>query len=254
MSHPAPNPPGNPARGAAPTTPEALFAAALRAAPTRPLITFYDDAASDWAELSTRSMANWVAKTHFLLSDGLGLGVGDTAFIDLPAHWISVPALLGCWSAGLTVVSSPDGAAVAFVEPATLPRAAGIPDVFAIAPASAARGFGADVPAGAEDYVTAVRPQGDDWASVHSPASSRIPAIDDLSRGDVVAQARTRAAAFGLVSGARVLAERAWTAPQDWIDTLLAPLTVGASIVLVSHPKPDRHEARIRQENVTAVI
>jgi uncharacterized protein (TIGR03089 family) len=244
-------------------SPEALFAAALASEPSRPMITFYDDASGEWAELSARSLANWVAKTHFLLMDGLGLGVGDAAFVDLPAHWISVPVLLGCWSAGLTVVTAPAQAAVAFVEPVTLARAgdAGVPDVFAIAPASAARGFGADVPAGAEDYVVAVRPQPDAWGSVHSPAGPADSAIDDRSRADVVASAAARAQGFGLSAGGRVLSTRAWAGADDWIDTLLAPLSVGASIVLVAHAADDadgdaaaKHEARIRQERVTAVI
>ncbi len=72
-------------------SPEALFAAVLAAQPAQPLVTFYDEARGERSELSARSLGNWVAKTHFLLSDELGLGAGDAAFVDLPAHWISVP-------------------------------------------------------------------------------------------------------------------------------------------------------------------
>src|SRR5215475_1860095 len=96
------------------SSPEALFAALVSSVASRPFVTFYDEGSGERAELSVRSLANWVAKTHFLLSDELALGVGDTAFVDLPADWIAVPILLGCWSAGLEVVSTPDGAAVSF--------------------------------------------------------------------------------------------------------------------------------------------
>ena len=128
------------------SSPEALFAAVLAARPAQPLVTFYDEARGERSELSARSLGNWVAKTHFLLSDELGLGAGDAGFVDLPAHWISVPALLGCWTAGLEVVTDPARAAVAFVQPATAARAKGAPDVFAVAPDSAAVGFAGITP------------------------------------------------------------------------------------------------------------
>ena len=75
----------------------------LAAQPSRPFVTYYDEATGERAELSARSLANWVAKTHHLLGDELGLGVGDLALIVLPAHWISVPAVLGCLTAGLAL-------------------------------------------------------------------------------------------------------------------------------------------------------
>ena len=74
-----------------PLTPEALFDRLLADDPGRPFVTYYDEASGERAELSRKSLANWVAKTHFLLQDELGLGVGDTALIALPPHWISVP-------------------------------------------------------------------------------------------------------------------------------------------------------------------
>jgi uncharacterized protein (TIGR03089 family) len=243
-------------------SPEAMFAAVLAAEPTRPLVTFYDDESGERGELSARSCANWVAKTHFLLTDALGLGVGDAAFVDLPAHWISVPILFGCWSAGLTVVSSAEAAAVAFVTPTSAARAAGVPDVFAIAPDSVARGFGDHPPVATndsvQDYVVAVRPQPDAWGSVHYQAQPGDPAIDAISRTDVCDLARARAAKFGLEAGARVLSTRAWGTADDWaddwIDTVLAPLSVGGSLVLVGHANAAKGDARIQQERITAVL
>ncbi|HSY15792.1 MAG TPA: TIGR03089 family protein [Jatrophihabitantaceae bacterium] len=237
-----------------PASPEALFAAVFAAQPSRPLVTYYDDRGGEWGELSARSMANWVAKTYFMLTDALGLGVGDAAFIDLPAHWVSVPALLGCWSAGLTLVSDPTDAAVAFVEPATLARAAGVPDVFAIAPGTAARGFGGEPPAGAEDFVLSVRPHPDAWGSVRFPAGPADAALGTRGRRDVVADAEARAAEIGLAAGGRLLSNRAWHGPADWLDTLLVPLAVGGSVVLVGNADPAKREHRLTQERATAVI
>src|SRR5262249_25300637 len=83
-------------------TPEQLFGDLLAAEPTRPFVTYYDEATGERSELSVRSLANWVAKTHFLLIDELGLGVGDAALLALPAHWLSVSAMVGCLTAGLS--------------------------------------------------------------------------------------------------------------------------------------------------------
>jgi uncharacterized protein (TIGR03089 family) len=237
-------------------SPEGLFSAVLAAQPGRPLITFYDDADGQRVELSARSMANWVAKTHFLLADSLGLGVGDAALVALPAHWISVAVLFGCWSAGLSVGASaaPADVSVAFTTPATLAATAGVPDVFAVAVDSLTGGFGGTAPAGSSDFVGAVRPQPDTWASVHSPAMAGDPAIGSLTRAEVAARAAKRAADLGLVTGARVLSERPWSDDADWIDSLLAPLTVGASIVLVANADAANRDRRVQQENVTAVI
>ena len=77
---------------------------AVRRDPTRPLLTWYDDATGERTELSGATLANWVAKTANLLVDGIGLGPGDRAGVSLPPHWQTAGVLLGCWSAGVEVV------------------------------------------------------------------------------------------------------------------------------------------------------
>ncbi|MEP6598384.1 MAG: TIGR03089 family protein [Actinomycetota bacterium] len=236
------------------TSPEALFGAVLAAEPARPVVTFYDETSSERSELSARSMANWVAKTHFLLTDTLGLGVGDVAQVALPAHWISVAALLGCWSAGLEVSTDPARAHVAFVEPGTLGEAQGVPDVFVIAPGAAARGFGTAPPGHAEDYVAAVRPQPDAWASVQPLAGPDDRAIEGRSRAEVVAAARAFATSHGWPRGVRVLTGRSWHGTQDWIETVLAPLAMTGSLVIVRNATAQLLERRREQERATAVL
>src|SRR5438046_10286260 len=89
------------------TTVGARFAAIVAVDPTRPLLTWYDDGNGERAELSGATLANWVAKTANLLVDGEGLEPGDGAGVLLPPHWQTAAILLGCWSAGLTVVDAP---------------------------------------------------------------------------------------------------------------------------------------------------
>ena len=53
-------------------------------------------------------------------------------------------------------------------------------DVYVIAPDSAAVGFGEQVPAGANDYVIAVRPQADKWPGVRLTADPEDPGLPGL--------------------------------------------------------------------------
>ena len=231
-------------------TPERQFDQLLAADPSRPFVTYYDEASGERSELSARSLANWVAKTHHLLGDELGLGVGDTALLALPAHWISVPILLGCLTAGLALTA--DGNAdVAFVGPETAAAASGVSEVFAVAPASAGAGFRGDPPAGSLDYVAAVRPQADAWPSVHMSAGPGDACLPGLTRGEVA----ERAAATGLAAGARVLTTRRWAAPRDWLETGLAPIAVGGSVVLVTNCADEAVlERRMAQERASIRI
>jgi uncharacterized protein (TIGR03089 family) len=238
-------------------TPERLFADLLAAEPGRPFVTYYDEATGERTELSAKSLANWVAKTHHLLGDELGLGAGDTALIALPAHWISVPALLGCLTAGLALTGpGADDADVAFVAPDTAAAGSVAADVYAVAPGSAAVGFGAiAAPAGTQDYVTAVRPQADAWAGVRFGAGDGDPGIAGRTRAEVAAEAVRRAAELGLAPGARVLSTRDWAGYPDWLDTLFAPLAVGGSVVYVRNAAdPAVLDRRATQERVDAVL
>ena len=235
-------------------SPEGLFAAVLAAEPTRPLVTFYDDATGERVELSARSLANWVAKTHFLITDSLGLGPGDSALVELPAHWLTLPVLFGCWSAGLTITADAASADVGFVDDVTAEVATGVPEVFAISRSSAARGFGDQPPTGCEDFVLAVRPQPDAWAAVRSPGGAQDAAIGTQTRAELSARAAARAVELGLVPGARVLSAAPWTGPASWLDALLAPLAVGGSIVLVANADLGRLDAKADQERATAIV
>lgn len=217
------------------TSPEQSFDALLRANPSRPFVTYYDEAIGERMELSAKSLANWVAKTHHLLGDTLGLGPGDRALLAVSAHWCAVPAMLGCLTAGLELVTA-GAAEVAFVMPDRADEAGAVAEVFTLV----------------DDYAAAVRPQPDIWAGVQFAAGPDDPCLPGLTRAETVARARERAAELGLSSGARVLSVRDWSGPADWIDTLLAPLAVGGSVVyLTGTDDPAVVERRAGQERVT---
>jgi len=238
------------------STPEQLFADLLRARPANPFVTYYDEATGERSELSAKSLANWVAKTHHLLSDELGLGPGDTALLGLPLHWISVPIVLGCLTAGVALTDG--GAAdVAFVtDTADHIDATSRPtEVFAVNAARAAVGYGDAPPSGSADYVAAVRPQPDTWASVQFAATPHDPCIDGRSRRDVAVLAQQRAMQLGVGPSARVLTSRPWRTPDDWVDTLLAPLAVTGSVVYVVNCTDEAVlERRAAQERVTSRV
>ncbi len=234
-------------------TPEGLFAAARARDAARPLITFYDDATGERQELSAASLGNWVAKTHFLLGDELGLGVGDRAHVNLPLHWMSYVVLFGAWSAGLEVVTDPTAADVAFTDEPGIAAAVGAGEVYALALAPWGQGFSGPAPDGASDFVAAVRPQADAWAGVRFAATGADPALDGVSRADLVAAAQARAGELGLAEGARVLLGDPAPHAVD-VPTLLAPFTVGGTMVLLRHAPATGTDRRVAQEHVTVVV
>jgi uncharacterized protein (TIGR03089 family) len=234
--------------------PEQAFAELLRTEPAHPFVTYYDEATGERTELSVKSLANWVAKTHHLLVDDLDLGVGDIALVATDAHWIAYPMLLGCLTAGLALTSEAAAqAAVAFVDPRHAALPDGVPDVYSLAPDSAAVGFRDAPPAGANDYVSAVRPQPDKWASVFLPAAETDPCLGDETRADVMTRARHRADELGLRTGARLLSTADWTGADAWRDALFVPLAIGGSAVLVRNASPQTLARRAEQERVDLV-
>jgi len=229
-------------------TPESLFAARLATDPSSPLVTFYDDGTGERAELSAKSLGNWIAKTYSLLTDALGLGPGDAAQVRLPVHWLAVPVLFGCWYAGLRVVS--DGPSeVAFADAGSIGALAPAEDVFAVSLLPMAQPDTS--PAGAEDYTAAVRPMPDAWAGVRPLAGPADPALDGTSRSALVGLAERRAAELGLAAGGRLLSAEPWRQPADWVTALLAPLAVGGSTVLVRNPDATALDRRAAAERVT---
>jgi uncharacterized protein (TIGR03089 family) len=227
----------------------AIFDAAVRADPTRPLLTFYDDATGERTELSGATLANWVAKTANLLVDGCGLGPGDQAAVLLPPHWQSAAVLLGAWTAGLTVTSGHD-AEVVFAALDRLDEAPDAPDRFALGLAPMALAL-REVPKGFVDYVAEVRGHGDQFRPA-LPIRSGDLAVDDTTHEETVRAAGEIALAAGIGPHDRVLVDAdSRSYPLVW---LLAPLAVGASIVLCVNLDAAEVEARRDAERITRLL
>jgi uncharacterized protein (TIGR03089 family) len=236
-------------------TPAVLLAEALAADPSGPLITFYDDATGERIELSATTLDNWVAKTANLLQDG-GVEPGSRAAVLLPPHWQSAAILLGCWSAGLSVVvAGMHGADVVFAGPGQLDAAleARADEVYGLSLAPMAPPL-RDLPPGVSDYATEVRGHGDRFAPV-TPVDPHATAVfgeeGSLSYADLAEAATARAAELEITGADRVLVDAASTHTPEW---LLVPLAVGASLVLCRNLDPAKVAERVAAERVTVSL
>jgi uncharacterized protein (TIGR03089 family) len=217
------------------------FSAVVTLDPTRPLVTFYDDATGERSELSGATLANWVAKTANLLVDGLGLTPGDVAAVRLPPHWQTAAVLLGCWNAGISVdVTGSHRAAVAFVTADETTDAA---ETFALALAPLGLPFRPGPPPGTADYVVEVRAHGDAFDPRVRPEQPAL--ADGTTHAGLVEAARAR----GVPAASRVLVDGGRTTdPLDW---LVAPIVVGTSVVLCRNLDDSRLAKRLEAERAT---
>jgi uncharacterized protein (TIGR03089 family) len=215
------------------------FVAIVAERPDQPLITFYDDATGERAELSAATLANWVAKTANLLVDGLGLAPGEVADVRLPPHWQTAAVLLGCWVAGLTVdLLGAADARVAFVAGgADIP---GADEVYALALEPLGMPFRGGPPPGTSDFIVEMRPYGD-----------RLPPVATRPEQAAFVAGPTHAALLsrgprGIPAAGRVLIDvDANPDPAAW---LVAPMLASASTVLCRHLDPARLDDRLTAE------
>ncbi|TNH21027.1 TIGR03089 family protein [Micromonospora orduensis] len=218
-----------------------VFADAIATDPTRPLLTWYDDASGDRTELSGATLANWVAKTANLLVDEVGLAPGSPAGVLLPPHWQTAAVLLGCWSAKLSVTDTPGDVEVLFAAADRFDEAQSwsADERYALGLSPLAAPL-RQVPPGFADYVVEVRRHGDHF----TPQPRSGPADAHL-----LAHAEARAVELGIEPGARILVDAdRYPDPVDW---LLAPLTRAATVVLCANLDPARLATRQATENVT---
>ncbi|WP_329522324.1 TIGR03089 family protein [Spirillospora sp. NBC_01491] len=256
--------------------PAGLLRDRLAADPSRPLVTFYDDASGERVELSAKTFDNWVAKTANLLVDGLAAEPGGRAVLVLPPHWQSAVWLMACWAAGLvaepvdpdavrpgsrTVPAGPLGASAPYILAASeevLGEVAGDRDAEEVVGLSlhALGGPLREVPAGVVDYAVEVRAYGDRFAadpSVTPDAPALTVTKVTSSAAELVAAARRRAEKWELDAHDRVLVDMSYATLDGVLAGLLAPLASGASVIIQRNFDKASLDRRVTLEHVTAV-
>lgn len=219
-----------------PTFP-ALLDRRLRDQPSRPFITFYDDATGERTELSVQTYANWVSKTANLLSDELMLDPGAAIAVALPPHWLGTVFLGAAWSCGLRVdvagedpelvVVGPDEIETGGIDAETGP---GAPIVLACSLLPFAVRFAGPLPPGVLDYGVLWPGQADVFVPTE-PAE--LPETAP--------------------SGERLLTDVDPLGEQGRA-LLLAALAGSGSLVLLRNAGADRWPARYESERATGVV
>ncbi|WP_433389362.1 TIGR03089 family protein [Micromonospora sp. KLBMP9576] len=233
----------------------------------RPLLTWLDDATGERVDLSARELGGWAARAAGLLREGCGLGVGDRAAVLLPAHWQSAAVLLGAWSAGVAVSFRPRATAGL---PQVGPGSAGPFDALFVS-AERLDDWLEDVPEATHRYVLSLgaTPRREvplgylDWLAEVGRHTDALPTSAPLTSADAASPDGTSYREWGTVAlgvaerldlraGDRLLVDVAeHEQPVYW---LLAPLAVGASVVLCANLDPARLDARIAAEQITRVL
>ncbi|XTZ18784.1 TIGR03089 family protein [Micromonospora echinospora] len=246
-----------------------LLAAGAVTGTDDPLLTFYDDATGERTALTAVELGGWAARTAGLLRDGCGLAPGSRAAVLLPPHWQTAAVLLGAWAAGVSVSfrgwataglphvgpGADEPLDVSFVARHRVdnwldnPPEATHRFVLGLGPAGAPP---VEPPTGYRDFLTEVRRYPASlppYAAVRRSDAASVDGTSYQQWGDV---ARGVAEACGLRRGDRILVDAA--THEEPVTWLLAPLAVGASVVVCANLDRARLDERIAAEQVTRVL
>jgi len=250
---------------ARPATPPDLLAEVLHRDAAAPLVTQYDDATGERVELSGTTLANWVAKSANLLQDEFDVGPGSRVAVALPVHWQTAAVLLAVWSCGATVVDTAaeddgglDGVDVVLAaqDRVAAIEEQGVEELLGLSLHPLGLGMtGYTGPA--RDFALEVRAHGDHfapYAPVDQDAGGLQVAGLELTLAGLVGAAEELAGRLGLRDGDRVLVTEESAAEAGPVVWLLAPLSVGASLVVCRHPASDQLKRRADAEGVTATL
>ncbi|MEH0843637.1 TIGR03089 family protein [Micromonospora sp. CPCC 205711] len=218
-----------------------------------PLLTYLDGATGERTALTAHQLGDWAARSAGLLRDGCGLGPGSRVAVLLPPHWRTAAVLLGAWSVGLAVSFRPRATAglpvlepggdlpydAVFVTPERLDDwLEDVPDGTHRYLVGTAPGSLTDVPVGWLDWSAEVLRHPATPPDHHAVHASDPASPDGTSYGAWGALAHEVAAQLGLRAGDTLLVDAAeHEQPLKW---LLAPLSVGASVVVHTNLDTDR--------------
>jgi uncharacterized protein (TIGR03089 family) len=248
-----------------PITPSRLLDAALRRDPATPLVTQYDDDTGERVELSSATLANWVAKTANLLQEEFDVGTRSRVAVALPVHWQTGAVLLAAWSCGAMVLDraaeDDGGLADADIVLAAQERLAAleeqeISDLLGLSLHPLGLGM-RDYTGPARDFALEVRAHGDVFLPLQQPDAA-APGLElgrlQLTLGGLVEAATELADRLGLSAGDRVLVDARVAEEAGPVAWLLAPLSAGASLVLCRNTDAALLAHRAETERVTATL
>jgi uncharacterized protein (TIGR03089 family) len=233
--------------------------AAVRADPSRPLVTFYDDATGERVELSVVTYANWVSKTAGLLQDELDLDRGGLLLVDLPPHWLGAVWLGGAWTAGLAVTTDAALAGEADLVvcgPSGVDHYAASADerpVVALSLRPLGGRFVDALPRGVLDYSAVVLGQPDSFLAYDPPGADDVAwrGVDGvLTQSGLLSGA---AADPATPVGGRLLTDVNPCSPTG-VRALTSALSGGGGVVWVANPDPGSWERRYDEERATAQL
>jgi uncharacterized protein (TIGR03089 family) len=263
-----------PAMNAHAATPATLLTGALDADPSRVLLTYYDDATGERAELSVATFANWVAKTANLCRDDLGLDQGARVAIALPLHWQAAVWWQACWESGLVGVAAALGEALPACDVAVvaLDSAEGMATVansdtdaitdmvgLGLGPMGLPVA-GRPVPAGITvEFDREVHAHGDRFAPPGGLSAATVAlssAGGERSAGELAQLAMAAGERWGLSAGDRAMLATPYDDERILLAGLLVPLAAGSAAVLCRNLDRLDEQAlarRIAEEGVTVV-
>jgi uncharacterized protein (TIGR03089 family) len=234
----------------APDGPPALLDAALRRDPARPLLTFYDDATGERAELSVTTFGTWVAKTANLLRDDLDAQPGAVVALDLPCHWQAAVWLQAAWTLGLhvrTTGAEPADLAVTSYDGGQ-PAGAGEAVVLGLGPLALPRRDAAAPVWATLDYDREVAGHGDRFVP-DQPADPAAPALT-TGEGTWTGAELVEAARAQRVEGRGLLLTEPLSTYSAVLGGLLVPLATDVTAVLCRHVDNLLLPTRVEQEEV----
>ena len=237
----------------------AYLAAGFGREPSKPYLTWYDDATGERVELSYATFANWIWKSANYLRDGLDVQPGDEVGVLLRTHWQTVAIWYAAWAAGAVVVPLTSDILAGASPVAVFAQEDALMAVVAagIAPGAvvglALRPMAGRLTAayaGVEDYAVEVPGYGAHFTPA-APGSSALPS---RSVAQVLGGAAAAAAVLALQPGDRVLCTEEIVDQDAFVGTALAVFHAGAGLVLSPRPDEARLERRCTDELITVRI
>jgi uncharacterized protein (TIGR03089 family) len=227
----------------------------------RPFLTFLDETTGERVELSYATFGNWLAKTANLIQDDLMAQQGDVIAVSAPPHWITAVWAVAPLLTSVAVAPWGDPAvahtAIAYADDETLASARECPgERLALSLLPLGRPF-AVVPDGFRDYSAEVRAHGDHFVPFEAPQPETAALVlgeRTLKHRELVEAAADAARGIGLSDGDRVLvdARAVHFDGADLLEWLYAPLSAGASVVLVRGGDAERLDRIAATERATA--